>query len=170
MIENPPITALVSGTGPSVVVPAVETMVDCWRRTPPPKIQTPAAFASRTTACAASPTAGQSSSGILSIEPSSNEIKYRGIESLVLGRLTLEVTGLTSLSSCRLFEGEFREDFVRNLRQSYPGTSISRTGWPRNRSFTTLKYSRMASLMFSTASASDAPCEQQPGRPGTETE
>jgi uncharacterized cupin superfamily protein len=79
MIENPPMTAFVSGTGPAVTVPSVATMVDCWRWTPPPKIQTPAAFASRTTLCDAAPTDGQSSSGIWSIEPSSNEIKYRKI-------------------------------------------------------------------------------------------
>src|SRR5574340_741431 len=59
---------------------------------------------------------------------------------------------------------------ARNLRQGYAEISISRTFSPRNCSSTTLKYSRMASLMFSTASVSDAPCDQQPGRPGTETE
>jgi hypothetical protein len=75
MIENPPTTDFVSGTGPSVMVPSVATMHDCWRWTPPPKIQIPAAFASLTTSCAASPTAGQSFSGMWSIEPSSNEIR-----------------------------------------------------------------------------------------------
>ena len=78
MIENPPTTALVSGNGPSVEVPSVPTIVARWRRSPHPKIHTPAALASRTTACEASPTAGQSPSGMWSIEPSSNEIKYRG--------------------------------------------------------------------------------------------
>src|SRR5438105_4092885 len=33
----------------------------------------------------------------------------------------------------------------------------------------TSKYSRIASLMFARASASVAPCEWQPGKPGTET-
>src|SRR5919109_320395 len=84
MIENPPMTAFVSGTGPSEIVPSVPTMLDCWRWTPPPKIQTPAALASRTTACDDSPTAGQSSSGMWSIEPSSNEIRYRGMALLHL--------------------------------------------------------------------------------------
>ena len=79
MIENPPTTDFVSGTGPPAIVPSVATMLDCWRCKPPPKIQIPAALASRTTAWAASPTAGQSASGMWSIEPSSNEIKYRGI-------------------------------------------------------------------------------------------
>ena len=55
MIENPPTTALVSGTGPSVIVPSVATMLDPWRRSPPPKIHTPTALASRTTARADSP-------------------------------------------------------------------------------------------------------------------
>jgi hypothetical protein len=66
------------------MVPSIATMLDRWRWTPPPKIQTPAAFASRTTACANSPTAGQSCSGIWFIEPSSNEIKYRGIALLLM--------------------------------------------------------------------------------------
>ena len=47
-------TAFVSGTGPSEIVPSVATMLDCWRRTPPPKIHTSAALASLTTACAES--------------------------------------------------------------------------------------------------------------------
>lgn len=79
IIEKPPTTAFVSGTGPSEAVPSGATIVACWRRTPPPKIQTPAALASRTTACEASPTSGQSPSGMWFIEPSSNEIRYRGI-------------------------------------------------------------------------------------------
>jgi len=40
MIENPPMTAFVSGTGPTLMVPSVATMVDCCRCTPAPKIQT----------------------------------------------------------------------------------------------------------------------------------
>ena len=76
--ENPPTTALVSGNGPDLATPSVPTIVACCFSNPPPKIQTPAAFASRTTACEASPTAGQSSSGMWSIEPLSNEIKNLG--------------------------------------------------------------------------------------------
>lgn len=48
IIENPPITAFVCGSGPTLMVPSVATMADCWRWTPPPKIQTPAALACRT--------------------------------------------------------------------------------------------------------------------------
>src|SRR5215831_16666318 len=51
-------------------------MLALWLTTPPPKIHTPASLAARTTACAASPTAGSSCSGI-TIAPSSNEIRYR---------------------------------------------------------------------------------------------
>lgn len=79
MIESPPSTALVSSRGPSVMVPSVPTMLDRWRSSPPPNIHTPAALASWATACADSPTTGQSCTGMLSIEPSSNEIKDRGI-------------------------------------------------------------------------------------------
>jgi len=57
-IANPPMTALVSGYGPSVTIPSVATMLALWLSTPPPKIHTPASWASRATACAASPTAG----------------------------------------------------------------------------------------------------------------
>src|SRR5690348_3599696 len=53
-------------------------MLARWRSTPPPKIHTPASWACRTTARAASPTAGKSSAGTF-IVPSSNEIRYRGI-------------------------------------------------------------------------------------------
>jgi hypothetical protein len=81
MIEKPPTTAFVSGTEPREAVPSVATIVACCRSTPPPKIQTPAALAARTTAWEASPTAGQSASGMWFIEPSSNEIRYRGITS-----------------------------------------------------------------------------------------
>ncbi len=77
-IANPPMTALVSGYGPSVTVPSVATMLALWLSTPPPKIHTPASWAARTTAWAASPTAGSSSSGKV-IAPSSNEIRYRVI-------------------------------------------------------------------------------------------
>ena len=49
MIENPPTTAFVSGTGPGEALPSIATIVACWRRTPPPKIHTPAAFASQPT-------------------------------------------------------------------------------------------------------------------------
>lgn len=39
MIENPPMTAFVSGTWPLATAPSVPTMVACCRSTPPPKIQ-----------------------------------------------------------------------------------------------------------------------------------
>src|SRR5688572_10965934 len=54
-------------------------MLACWECKPPPKIQTPAFLASRTTLREASPTAAISSSGIWFIAPSSNEIRYRSI-------------------------------------------------------------------------------------------
>ena len=57
-----------------------------------------------------------------------------------------------------------------DARQDQTATSISRISSPRSCSSTTARYSRIASLMFSTASASVAPCDQHPGRPGTETE
>lgn len=59
---------------------------------------------------------------------------------------------------------------ARDLRQGQTATSISRISSPRSCSSTTARYSRIASLMFSTASASVAPCDQHPGKPGTETE
>ena len=83
-----------------------------------------------------------------------------------------DVLALTHDHKASLLEGSNSVEMVDagNLRQGYAVTSISRTSAPRNCSSTTLKYSRMASLMFSRASVSDAPCDQQPGRPGTETE
>src|SRR5262249_43684318 len=51
----------------------------------------------------------------------------------------------------------------------YTSTSTSRTrASPLRRSSRTARYSRMASAMFSRASCSVAPCEWQPGSPGTE--
>lgn len=70
---NPPRTSLASGYGPSVTIPSVATMLARWLFSPPPKTHTPASCASLTTACAASPTSGVSSSGKV-IQPSSNEI------------------------------------------------------------------------------------------------
>src|SRR5829696_5982756 len=62
--ENPPMYALLSGYGPSVTVPSVATtLTSLWECSPPPNTQTPASFASCTTACAASATSGRSSSG-----------------------------------------------------------------------------------------------------------
>src|SRR3712207_1364033 len=83
MIENPPMTALVSGYGPSVTVPSVATMLARWLSSPPPKIHTPAFLASRTTLCEASATSGNSSSGKV-IAPSSKEIRYRVISWLLV--------------------------------------------------------------------------------------
>ena len=75
MIEKPPTTAFFSGTGPSATVASVETIDACCRSIPPPKIQTPASLAWRTTAWEASPTDAQSSSGMWSIDPASNEMR-----------------------------------------------------------------------------------------------
>src|SRR5687767_2237254 len=84
--ENPPMYALLSGYGPSVTVPSVATtLTSSWECSPPPNTQTPASFASCTTACAASATSGRSSSGNV-IAPSSNEIRYRVISRLLSRR------------------------------------------------------------------------------------
>src|SRR5215204_6241861 len=84
--ENPPMYALLSGYGPSVTVPSVvTTLTSSWKCSPPPNTQTPASFASCTTACAASATSGRSSSGNV-IAPSSNEIRYRVISRLLSRR------------------------------------------------------------------------------------
>src|ERR1700674_2595964 len=48
-------------------------------------------------------------------------------------------------------------------------TSTSRTSAPRVRSVIAARYSRMASSMLASASASVAPCDQHPGRPGAWT-
>src|SRR6478609_1124308 len=76
MIEIPPMTALVSGYGPAVMVPSGAAMLARWLSSPPPKIHTPASLAAYTTWCEASATTGKSSSGKI-IVPSSNEIRYR---------------------------------------------------------------------------------------------
>ena len=81
---NPPMTSLVSGYGPSVIVPSVATMLACWLSSPPPNTHAPASCAAKTTSCAASPTSAMSSSGIWSIAPLSNEIRYRVISSLLV--------------------------------------------------------------------------------------
>src|SRR5918992_3770213 len=84
--ENPPMYALLSGYGPSVTVPSVATtLTSSWECSPPPNTQTPASFASCTTACAASATSGRSSSGNV-IAPSSNEIRKRVISRLLSQR------------------------------------------------------------------------------------
>ncbi len=56
-----------------------------------------------------------------------------------------------------------------SFRTAQTATSISRTMAPSPRSPAAARYSRMASRMFSTASCSVTPWDQQPGRPGTET-
>src|SRR4051794_9746928 len=64
-------------SGPSVTVPSVATrLTSSMGCSPPANTQTPASWASRVTACAASATSGRSSSGNV-IAPSSNEIRYR---------------------------------------------------------------------------------------------
>ena len=62
-----------------MTIPSVATMLALCLSSPPPNTHTPAFTASWTTACAALPTSGLSSSGMWSIAPSSNEIKYRVI-------------------------------------------------------------------------------------------
>src|SRR5713101_8364730 len=60
----------------------------------------------------------------------------------------------------------------RQLRHGYTTTSTSRTsasGVSSSKSSTAARYSRMASWILSNASASVAPCDQQPGSPGQET-
>lgn len=59
---------------------------------------------------------------------------------------------------------------TRNARQIPTATSISRIGSPRSCSSTIKVNSRMAVLIFSMASASMAPRDQQPGKPRTEME
>lgn len=63
-----------------------------------------------------------------------------------------DVLALPRDHKARLLQLEHRIEMVdaRNSRQGWTGTSISRTFSPRNCSSTTLEYSRMASLMFST--------------------
>src|SRR5438105_15331830 len=80
MIVSPAMYALLSA--PSVIVPSgatTLTLSSSGGYTPPANTHTPASWASLITACAASATAGPSSSGMKSIAPSSNEIRYRGI-------------------------------------------------------------------------------------------
>jgi hypothetical protein len=60
----------------------------------------------------------------------------------------------------------------RELRHGDTTTATSRTsasGMAWNKSSTAARYSRIASWIFSSASASVVPCDQQPGRPGQET-
>ena len=58
---------------------------------------------------------------------------------------------------------------ARELRHTQDATSTSRTVAFLRRSSRAARYSWMAACMFSSASFSDAPCDQHPGRPGTET-
>src|SRR5262245_16281913 len=84
MIVTPAMYALLSAL--SVTVPSgatTFTLTSSWGYTPPVNTQTPASLASSTTSCAASATAGISSSGMKSIAPSSNEIRYRAISRLL---------------------------------------------------------------------------------------
>jgi hypothetical protein len=57
----------------------VATTLGLWNSSPPAKRYTPAFRASWTTACTALVTSGMSSSGMWSIAPSLNEIRYRVI-------------------------------------------------------------------------------------------
>jgi len=93
MIVTPAMYALLSA--PSVTVPSGATtlaLTSSWGYTPPANTHTPASMASRTTAWAAAATSGPSSSGMKSIAPSSNEIRYRAISRLLLGRLLVPLT------------------------------------------------------------------------------
>ena len=67
---------LVCGYVPSVMAPVADTFTGAMASLmPPPNTQTPAALASRTTACAAPATAGSSSSETV-MAPLGNEIRY----------------------------------------------------------------------------------------------
>ncbi len=83
-----------------------------------------------------------------------------------------DVLALTDDGKPGFLQGAYGIEVVdaRDLRQGQTATSISRISSPRSCSSTTARYSRIASLTFSTASASVAPCDQHPGKPGTETE
>src|SRR6185437_31096 len=83
-IANPPTTSLASGYGPSVTIPSVATTLAFLLSSPAPKSHAPAFTASWTTSCAALFTAGISSSGMWSIAPASNEIRYRVIPRLLV--------------------------------------------------------------------------------------
>src|SRR6185503_11808106 len=79
------------------------------------------------------------------------------------------VLSLADDSEASLLQGPHRLE-VRNAGdlRHYTMTSISRTSAPLVCSATTAMYSWMADRMFSSASASFWPCDQQPGSPGTE--
>ena len=70
-------------------------------------------------------------------------------------------------------EGEFVaidiETGAYEFGHGYGASSISRISESCNSSSATATYSRMAASMFSIASASVCPWDQQPGRPGTDT-
>src|SRR6476659_911828 len=103
MIVTPAMYALLSA--PSVTVPSVATtltLTSSWGYTPPANTHTPASWASRITAWAALATSGISSSGMKSIAPSSNEIKYRAISRLLSRRLHRPLTPATDTRPVRL--------------------------------------------------------------------
>src|SRR5437763_7818493 len=58
---------------------------------------------------------------------------------------------------------------ARNLRHYETPTSTSRTSASAVVSSTAPRYSSIALRMFSSASASVAPCDQHPGKPGQDT-
>jgi hypothetical protein len=83
-----------------------------------------------------------------------------------------DLLALTHIGKPRLFErthGVERVD-ARDPGQGEIATSTARTSSPRRWSSTAARSSRIASLMFSIASASLAPRDLQRGKPGTETE
>src|SRR5439155_26248165 len=82
-----------------------------------------------------------------------------------------DVLALPRDAEARLLQGANRVQVVdaRQLRHGYASTATSRTVLPQLSSPTTSRYSRIAAAMFSSASFSVAPCEWQPGSPGTYT-
>ena len=81
-----------------------------------------------------------------------------------------DVLALAKDNEARLFE---RPDCIkmidaRELGQDQAAISTTRTSSPRSCSSTTAKYSTIAIRIFSSASASVTPCDQQPGSPGTD--
>src|SRR6478735_8580743 len=80
---NPPMCSLLSGYGPSVIVPSVATTLGSWCSSPALYTHTPASIASCSTARAALATSGRSSRG-KSMSPSSNRIMYCVISNRLL--------------------------------------------------------------------------------------
>src|SRR6516165_1665462 len=82
-----------------------------------------------------------------------------------------DVLALASYPEANLLQSPDRIEVVhaRQPRHGYTSTSTCLPPASRAISRTTSRYSRMASAIFASASASVSPWEWQPGRPGTET-